>query len=163
MGVEECDDGNMVDDDFCSNDCVSDGLFDDFETNDFSVLPWTFSGNADWVITNNNPHQGTYCAANGDINDSQTSSMQIVVDAPANGTVQFWYRTSTESNYDHLQFFIDNVMQDEWDGNIGWTQISYPLNQGQHTLRWTYYKDISISSGEDTVYVDEIYVGNAPP
>ena len=161
-GVEECDDGNDVDDDFCSNDCISDGWFDDFESNDFNVLPWDFVG-TNWVIANNNPHQGSYSAANGDINDNGSSGLEVVVDAPANGVVQFWYRVSSESSFDYLRFFIDNVEQDEWSGAVNWTQASYNLNPGQHTLRWTYSKDGSVSSGEDTAYIDEVYIGNSPP
>jgi hypothetical protein len=31
------------------------------------------------------------------------------------------------------------------------------VTAGTHTFRWTYEKDFSISSGSDTVWVDDIY------
>ena len=44
-------------------------------------------------------------------------------------------------------------------GNVryDWTPTA-----GQHTLRWEYYKDGSLSDGDDAVYVDDIYIGGAP-
>ena len=36
------------------------------------------------------------------------------------------------------------------------SEFSYDVPAGQHTLRWEYDKDISVSSGSDTVWVDNI-------
>ena len=161
QGVEECDDGNDVDDDFCSNDCIGDGIYDNFESNSFETLPWQFSGNANWVISTTQPHEGSYVAANGNINDSQTSTLEVTINNPQAGQVQFYYRVSSENNFDYLRFFIDNQEQGGgWSGTVPWTLASYPIGAGQHTLRWTYSKDGSVSSGEDTAYIDEVLVGN---
>jgi hypothetical protein len=81
----------------------------------------------------------------------------------APGTLQFWYRISTEQGWDFLRFYIDNVQQPgAWSGTIGWTQSpAYNLAAGNHVLRWSYIKDSSVSSGADTVWVDNIVSTNA--
>ena len=164
QGVEECDDGNDVDDDFCSNTCESDGWFDNYESNNLLTLPYQFSGNANWITSNTNPHQGSFVAANGDIDNSQTSTMEVTLNVAANGAVvNFWHRESTEGSFDYLRFYIDDVQQGNgWSGNNNWAFASYPVNSGNHTFRWTYSKDGSVSSNEDTVYIDELYIGLPP-
>ena len=79
---------------------------------------------------------------------------------PANGTVNFWYRVSSESNYDYLRFYIDNVQQGQWSGVVPWTMGSYNVTAGNHTLRWEYSKDGSVNSNEDAVFIDDVYISN---
>jgi len=70
--------------------------------------------------------------------------------------VTFWYSVSSETNYDYLRFFIDNVELDKWSGTVGWTQASYPVSDGTHTFKWSYTKDYSVSNGSDAGWVDLI-------
>ena len=52
-------------------------------------------------------------------------------------------------------------MQQEWSGNLAWSQATYPVAAGMHTFRWVYSKDGSVSSFEDAVYIDDVFIG--PP
>jgi hypothetical protein len=103
------------------------------------------------------PIAGGFSAHNGDIGDSQTSSMSLTASFGAAGTVSFWHRESTEANYDYLRFFVDGVEIISWDGN-GAPAAMYMTNvaAGMHTLEWRYTKDGSVSTGSDTVWVDDI-------
>jgi hypothetical protein len=50
------------------------------------------------------------------------------------------------------------VQQGQWSGANNWAEAVYPIAAGQHTLRFTYSKDGSLSSGEDSVYVDDLLI-----
>ena len=80
----------------------------------------------------------------------------------AASTLDFWYRVSSESGYDYLELWIDGSQQDSWSGTVGWTEASYPLAAGAHTIEWRYTKDSSISSGDDAAWVDDIDLGLPP-
>jgi cysteine-rich repeat protein len=161
-GTEECDDGNDIEDDFCKVDCTSNGWYDDFESGGLMLLPWMLSGNANWTAATTMVHEGTYAAASGTIGDSQQSTMQVTLNVPQPGVVRYWYRVSSESNYDYLRFYVDNVEQGGgWSGEVPWTQAQYNIPAGNHTFRWVYSKDGSLSNGSDKTWIDEVYVG--PP
>jgi hypothetical protein len=139
------------------SDYVTVGLIlEDFETGNFNMLPWTFSGNADWTIDNTQHYSGAYSARSGVISDSQTSTMQTIRVLSAPGNISFWYKVSSENNYDYLRFYVDGVLQNQWAGEVPWTQATYNLSAGVRTLTWTYYKDGSVSSGTDCAWVDYI-------
>lgn len=133
-----------------------------FETN--SIAPLTTSGNANWITQTAVVQAGTYAAANGDINDSQSSTLTATVNVTNPSTVlSFYYNVSSETNYDYLRFYINGVQQAQWSGNIGWTVYTATLGLGVNTLTWTYSKDSSFSSGTDTAYLDGIIVTEPAP
>ena len=75
---------------------------------------------------------------------------------------RFWYSVSSESNFDYLRFYIDNVQQGNgWSGAVAWAQAQYNIAAGNHTFRWVYSKDGSVVVGSDKAWIDEVYVG--PP
>jgi cysteine-rich repeat protein len=160
-GIEQCDDGNQSDDDFCNTDCTSNGYYDDFESNDLMTLPWLTNGNNVWATNNVQPHEGLYGAASGNIGHSQQTHLELTIDVPA-GSVSFWYRVSSEQGFDYLRFYIDNIQQGLWSGNVAWAQTQYNFAAGLHTFRWSYTKDGSVVAGSDKVWIDEVYVGLAP-
>lgn len=129
-------------------------VIEDFEDD---VLQFAFIG--DWIRVSTSPHSGTGCFRNKDIGDNQSSQTQITVNLTQDGSVSFWYRVSSETNYDKFWFYIDGVTKISGrSGTIGWTQVSYPLAAGQHTLMWKYTKDSSVSSGEDSAYIDDLVI-----
>lgn len=130
-------------------------IIEDFETGDFTHLPWTMSGDEAWVITSSNQYQGLYSAQSGNIGDSQTSVMQVTQSGDA-GNFTFWYNVSSEVDYDFLHFYIDNDLKSSWSGEIGWSQASYSVTAGGHTYKWIYEKDSSALSGQDCAWIDNI-------
>jgi hypothetical protein len=131
-------------------------MIEDFESGDFTSYGWEFGGNANWVINQQNPYQGGYSAKSGTITHNQTSALHITADVTAADVISFYYKVSSETNYDYLRFFIDNQMKNEWSGEIGWTQATYPVTAGTHTFKWEYSKDVSVNSGSDAGWVDYI-------
>ena len=137
-------------------------LQEGFETGNFSLLAWSFGGNMPWLVQTSVVQSGSFAAASGTITDNQTSSMSNSMNC-ASGTVSFGYKVSSESGYDYLRFYIDGTQQGSWSGTVGWSTASYAVSAGQHTFEWRYTKDVSVSSGSDKAWVDNIVFPKAGP
>lgn len=131
-------------------------IVEDWETGSFQKYPWIRSGNKLFSIASNLPYEGHFCAASGDIDDEEESVLSISYQIASDDSVSFWYKTSTESNYDQLQFYVDNIRYGKWSGIRDWKRISFKVPAGNHTLRWQYTKDPYFSAGEDKVWIDYI-------
>ena len=83
------------------------------------------------------------------------------------GTLTFWWKVSSESGGDYLEFYLDSQLQSgRISGEVAWTQKSYTITGGgPHTLRWRYVKDGSSRSGDDCGWVDWVIwqAGTTPP
>jgi len=131
-------------------------IIEDFSTGDFSSFPWIMGGTLPWTIDSSTYYSAGYSARSGAISHSQTSTMETTRVLSAPGELSFWYKVSSESNYDKLRFYVDGTQQNEWSGNIDWTQATYNLAAGTRVLKWEYVKDYSVSSGSDCAWVDDI-------
>ncbi|HEX37580.1 MAG TPA: T9SS type A sorting domain-containing protein [Candidatus Cloacimonetes bacterium] len=131
-------------------------MIEDFESGDFFTYDWYFGGNADWTIDELHSFEGTYCAKTGTIDNQSETSLKIDIEVFTDGEISFWKKVSTENNYDFLQFYIDGSMQDEWSGEIDWSQETYLISAGVHTLEWRYDKDWSVTGGLDCAWIDYI-------
>jgi hypothetical protein len=136
-----------------------------FETGDFSAMYWLLGGDADWGIDLLRYYEGNYSARSGVITSNQTSDIALTLNDCHLGTVSFWYKTSTESGGDFLNFYVDDSLYDSWSGEIDWTMASFPVTAGTHAFRWEYAKDGSGTTGLDRVWVDLIHfpVVDPPP
>jgi len=132
-------------------------VVEDFETGDFTKFDWTFSGAADWeIIEGENVYEGAYSAKSGTITDNQASALELVVDVSMNDTISFWMKVSSESGYDYLKFYIDDSEKGSWSGEEGWSLEKVAITEGEHTLKWAYEKDGSVSNGDDCAWLDYI-------
>ena len=129
---------------------------EDFESGDFSMFDWIMDNSHPWTVVSQNPYEGSYCAKSGNISDSQSTSLSIMVESFGEGEISFYKKVSSESGYDKLYFYIDGTEKGNWSGNISWSQERYTLTQGQHELKWTYKKDSYMSSGSDCAWIDNI-------
>jgi hypothetical protein len=129
-------------------------IVEDFENGDFESFGWLFSGNQPWTITESDVYEGQYAAKSGVIDDSQSSQIMVGYEAGSNDTVSFYYKVSSESSYDKLNFYIDGVKASEWSGEISWTKAAFPVEEGIHQFRWEYVKDGSVIGGEDCAWID---------
>ena len=129
---------------------------------DNSSLDWFTGGNTDWMSQTTNSVSGGDAAQSGIVNHNQNSWVETqVIDATS---VSFYWMVSSESNYDYLRFFIDGLEQTRVSGEQGWQQLTYPLSPGSHTLRWSYTKDGSVSTGQDRGWLDLVtFQGSATP
>jgi len=132
-------------------------IVEDFETGDFTKFDWTFSGAADWeIIEGENVYEGNFSAKSGAITDDQTSNLELIINVPMNDTISFWMKVSSENNYDFLKFYIDDSEKGSWSGEAGWSEEKIAITEGEHTLKWAYEKDGSVSNGDDCAWIDYI-------
>ncbi len=129
---------------------------EDFETGDFSQHPWGHGGDANWIITGTTPFEGNYSAQSGNISDNETSDLFVPYEVLTADSIRFFYRVSSESGYDFLRFYIDNVKAAEWSGEADWSYTAFAITAGIHTFGWKYEKDITVSNGEDAAWIDKI-------
>ena len=129
---------------------------EDWEAGDFSNMNWANNSSTPWTIVTTNPYEGMYCAKSGAIGNNATTTLRITDTATVNDTISFYYKVSSEENYDKLTFKIDGQTKDEWSGSIGWTRAAYPVTAGVHTYQWTYSKDYYGTAGHDCAYIDYI-------
>ena len=130
---------------------------DGFETGDFSAFDWHFNSPVfAWTVVTENPYEGQYCAKSSYIDDGQATSMSITVEVGQASNMSFYYKVSSENNYDKLHFYIDDVEKNNWSGEVAWSYILYALTAGEHTLKWEYTKDVSLSSGSDCAWIDNV-------
>jgi len=133
------------------------GLVDeDWETGGFNKFNWVQGGNKPWTTTTVLPYEGVYSAKSGSISHLQASSISVTMNISFDDSISFYRKVSSEQNYDFLKFYIDNVEQQSWSGEIAWGRAAFPVAQGNHTFKWTYSKDVYYSSGSDCAWVDYI-------
>ncbi len=143
--------------DYIENYLIPVGLSgDSFESGDFSTLNWTMNGNSDWQINTQEIHDGNYSAKSGTISNNGSTSMSATVDIVVAGDISFWYKVSSESNYDWLEFYDGTTRVQRWSGEAGWSQFIHPVSAGTHTFTWKYDKDWSDSDGTDCAWIDDI-------
>lgn len=124
---------------------------------DTPALIWTPSGNATWAGQMLVTHDGVDAAQSGPITHSQLSITETTVTGP--GDLTFWWKVSSEPNFDYLAFFMDGVEQTGIagiSGEVDWQQKSLRVPAGTHTLRWVYSKDSSQSVGADAGWLDQV-------
>ena len=128
------------------------------------VAPRNFAsnGNASWFSQTTTTHDGADAVQSGTVGDSQSSSLATTVTGPA--TVSFYWKVSSEANYDYLRLYVDDVDQGGGiSGEVDWVQQTLSLATGSHTLRWSYIKDSSVNAGDDAGYVDQLVIQSSLP
>ena len=132
-------------------------VMEDFETGDFTSFEWHHGSPVTaWRVVNANPYDGEYCARSSEIGDYETSVLYIDLEISTPGEVSFYFKVSSEANYDKLYFKIDDIEKGNWSGEVGWTQATFPLTTGSHRLQWQYSKDIMLENGSDCAWIDNI-------
>lgn len=128
-------------------------IVEDFESGELGE-GWVNNGNNPWYFVNEDPYEGQYCLRSGAIGGNGSINLSLTHEAGANDTIAFYYKVSSEANYDKMYFYIDGQEKDNWSGEVAWTRAAYPVSQGTHTYKWTYKKDISVSGGQDCCWID---------
>ena len=130
-------------------------VIEDFENGELGE-GWTNDANYPWRIVTEDPYEGQYCVRSGAIGNNGTTTLILRHEAGSNDTISFYYKVSSEANYDKLHFYVDNVEKGVWSGTIGWTKAAYTVTAGMHSYKWTYTKDGSVNSGSDCAWIDFI-------
>ncbi|MDY6965813.1 MAG: invasin domain 3-containing protein, partial [Halobacteriota archaeon] len=140
-------------------DYITDATVDGFEDGD--IDGWITGGNANWFATGSVSFNGTRSAEGGDIGHNQETWIKKNITGPAN--ITFYWKVSSELNYDYLRFLLDGTEEDKISGNVDWQQKTYPIPSGTHTIEWKYTKDGSVTRFSDTGWIDDIKIDQFVP
>lgn len=116
---------------------------------------WTQSAQYPWVITAGGAKGKCIKSTNNGTNSSEGYCV-LTVDVVAAGELTFMYKVSSEASYDKLHFYMDNQEKGTWSGVVDWSVFTQPVTEGTHTFKWSYTKDSSVNSHDDTAWIDEI-------
>lgn len=127
-----------------------------FENNQTHLSGWSY-GAVQWLIYDTGAYEGNYCSGSSyTMGANLTSEMSISVTTTTADSISFYYKVSSEANYDKFHFYIDGTEKFNASGEVPWTRAAYPVAAGTHIFRFTYSKDGSVSTGSDRAWVDNI-------
>jgi hypothetical protein len=121
---------------------------------DNAAIDWSSLGAIGWTGQQAVTHDGNDAAQSGPISNGKDSSLTANITGP--GTLTFWWKVSSEADYDLLSLYMDGDLIEQHSGNFDWTQKSLSIPNGSHMIRWTYAKDANLTEGQDAAWVDEV-------
>ncbi|MGJ8695785.1 MAG: S8 family serine peptidase [Verrucomicrobiaceae bacterium] len=90
----------------------------------------------------------------GVVDDGEDAVFSMEVTGP--GFLQFWWKVSSEENYDVLEVLVDGQQQASISGEVDWIRRSVAVPAGSHVVSWSYSKDGSDDDGSDEGWVDQL-------
>src|SRR6266404_1524618 len=127
---------------------------------DNTSVIWTTGGSANWIAQTSVAFSGGDAAQSGTIGNGQTSWIQTIVTGPMN--LSFYWKVSSEANFDFLHFYVDGVEQTSISGEVDWQAKTFSVVSGAHTVQWAYTKDaVCCASGSDTAWLDQVQLSTA--
>jgi hypothetical protein len=127
---------------------------------DYAGPVWSSSGNAQWFGEMSVTHDSKDAAQSGLLANSQISYLNTTLVGP--GTLKFWWKVSSETNFDFLRFYVNGVIQTNISGEVDWRQQTFSLPAGSQPLTWAYTKDGSLSYGSDAAWLDQVTYDGRP-
>ncbi len=121
---------------------------------DAPLLTWYTGGVSNWFEESTDTYDSIDAAQSGVIQDGEQSRIYTTVTGP--GTLYFWWKVSSEANWDFLRFYINETEQTNISGLSNWQNLSFSLPSGEHTLKWQYTKDGSVKGGSDAGWLDQV-------
>ncbi len=134
-----------------------------FESSGFNVFPWINHDPVPWQVTRADSHDGNMSARSGTIGHNGTTTLRIRTFYPGDDSLTFYYKVSSELNYDYLQFRLNGLEMLKASGETPWIRKAVNVPAGINVMEWVYKKDNSVSQGADCAWVDLIdFSGSVP-
>jgi M6 family metalloprotease-like protein len=132
------------------------------EALDNDDLAWESAGDGDgWLGQTCVYFYDNDAAQSSDISDDQSNYLETTVQGPVN--LAFYWKVSSEEDYDFLTFYVDDEQIYQISGDVDWEQKIYPVSEGSHSIKWEYKKDALVSGGSDCGWVDKVeYISDIP-
>ena len=134
-----------------------------FEASTFNVFPWINISSIPWIITSANSYDGSISARSGAIAHSGSTSLSMRTIYNSDDSLKFFYKVSSEQNYDFLSLKLNRVEILKKSGEIPWTKMVVAVSAGLNTMEWNYKKDNSVSQGSDCAWIDMIDFAQSSP
>lgn len=113
-------------------------------------------GSTEWTVDSNTYYYGGSSLKSAAISHSATTYTTLTVNG--SGTVSFYWKVSSESNYDKLHCYLDgSEVVSAISGLTDWAQVTLTLEEdGEHVIKWSYTKNGSVSSNSDCGWIDRV-------
>jgi hypothetical protein len=121
---------------------------------DTPLLTWVSGGGAAWFSEDVVTRDGVDAAQTGAVADGQSSWLRTGIEGP--GTLSFWWRVSSEEDYDYLNLVVDGSLAARISGEVDWQQRTQALTTGTHVVEWSYAKDALATDGADAAWLDHV-------
>jgi M6 family metalloprotease-like protein len=119
------------------------------------TLDWFVGGDSPWYGQEDvHYYMGPSAAQSGIIGDMSHTYFGSWVTGP--GILSFYWRVSSEFNWDFLHFMVDEETVLSLSGQRNWERRIVEIGEGVHSLVWVYVKDQAVSSGLDAGWVDHV-------
>jgi alpha-tubulin suppressor-like RCC1 family protein len=128
---------------------------------DAEDLAWVTPGTSPWFGQTNISHDGMAAAQSGPISEGQRSILQTTVIGP--GTLDFWWKVSSEQSFDVLSFAINGQIPATISGQVDWQHNHFEIPPGTNLLTWTYGNSQSSRAGPDAGWLDQVVYRTNPP
>ena len=131
---------------------------EDYETGTLVEYPWEFPGSYEWMICDTTAQEGTYSMQSSDISGDQTAEINLEMEYGTlnDGKISFWYKVSSQEDYDYFEFWMDREKLMVASGETPWREITFDVPNGIHTFKWKYVKNISGDDGSDCAWIDNV-------
>ncbi|HKK42544.1 MAG TPA: C25 family cysteine peptidase, partial [Bacteroidales bacterium] len=127
-----------------------------FESESFKVFPWINNSNKPWTVIESGSYDGNFAARSGSIGNDAVSSLVMRVFYSEADSLRFFYKVSSEQNYDFLTFRLNGIDVFRASGEIAWKSKTIAIPAGLNKFEWIYSKDNSQSAGFDCAWLDMI-------
>jgi hypothetical protein len=117
-------------------------------------LTFVTGGAASWFGQTQVSQDGVDAAQSGVITHEQESFLTTTVNG--SGTLSFFWKVSSEPDFDFLELRIDGALDRRVSGEIDWVRVELNLPGPTHTVQWRYIKDESENTGLDRAWVDQV-------
>lgn len=136
--------------------------YEDFATGfgDFVNSP---NGDAPWVwVTDDGADGSTSCIASGVIGNLSNSVIELNKTTTQESTLlKYWYKTSSETDYDYLHIEVNGVIVKRYAGTNDWTEDYVFIHGiGPQLIKFIYNKDYGLIGGQDKVWIDKVSLIN---
>ena len=121
---------------------------------DTNLTSWVSGGDVPWFGQTNVALGVVAAAQSGSSTNNGDSWLQAAVVGP--GILTFWWKVSSETNYDFLRFYVDANEEAEISGEVDWQKQTYNFAPGVYALLWDYSKDTDTSRGIDAGWVAQV-------
>lgn len=123
------------------------------------TITYGFQSGKNWTKDTSNKKTGTFSYKSYKIGDNASTYLTATV--KGKGTFSFWWKVSSESNYDYLHYYVNNTEMAKISGTKDWAKVTIPVTStGNTVIKWTYTKDQGVSSGSDCGWVDATWSPN---
>ena len=131
-------------------------IVEDFDDGGLSTTGWVNSSNYPWTHDDQVFYSSSYAYTSTNSAHNTSSILSLDLNVTEQSDLQFMKKVSSESGYDFLKFYIDNVEMGIWSGEDDWSLETYNVLPGNHQFKWEYEKDYSVSSGADAAWIDDV-------